>query len=119
MRKQKEQRRNAVDRDYGFPAERSFCLSAITARRNTPIGLGQDRSADPQAYPRGCFCRHAHAEETISSSEECVASQPSIFFSFSLLATRTAGSPGRRGPIFRRIFFPVTRSTASITSRIE
>src|SRR6266550_2636001 len=55
----------------------------------------------------------------ISSSEEWDASQPSIRFNFSLLATNTAGSPGRRGPSFRGIFRPVTPSAASITSKIE
>src|SRR2546430_7780946 len=55
----------------------------------------------------------------ISSSEECEASHPRARFSFSLLATNTAGSPGRRGPSFRGIFRPVTPSAASITSKIE
>src|SRR5262252_1178413 len=45
--------------------------------------------------------------------------QPSSRLILALEAKRTAGSPGRRGPIVAGTVRPVTRSTALTTSRTE
>ena len=45
--------------------------------------------------------------------------QPNSFLALDEFANSVAGSPGRLGLLITKIFRPVTRSTALITSRLE
>ncbi len=61
----------------------------------------------------------SHASDTMSSSAGFSGTQPSSARMRSLDATRTGGSPARRGDSTAGIWQPVTSRAASTTSRTE
>src|SRR5436305_4850751 len=88
-----------------FPGGVGFVHSVRGSRRTSEERAGDGRYS----------CNGVHADETISRKSCSRGITPSSAAMRRELATSTAGSPARRGPIFMGIARPVTDRATSIT----
>src|SRR5580700_8269348 len=107
-------------RDYTRAAKPSAARRSPLLTANNRVSAREKRARCAASarwgldhLPRCCI--HCHAVLTLSRSERLVF-HCSNCCARAESATRAGGSPGRRGTIFLGTFFPVTSSTAAITS---
>ena len=109
-----------------WPVSDRWTGSGEVASRPPPERLAPGRRAARASAPAGSVAvavrvrrRQAQAEPIISSRVDRARRQPGPRAARALDATRTGGSPARRGPTACGIGRPTTRAAASSTSRTQ